>query len=213
LFTDVVTAVCEKVANSIGFVYWPCIRVHGRVHAVNYTVAYTGRVVYTTARTRPCIYGPYTVYTGHVHGHVRAVYTCRPTQPVYTAVYVYSLPMYTSRAHGRVHDHVHGLYTAVYMVVYVHVYTARTRPCTRAVFTAVYTIVYTNGRVRGPYTCIRPCSQPWLCTRTISTAVSTPRLCTGRVQAVYRPCTRHGRVARPLRPLDGRVQAVYNTKQ
>jgi len=32
LFTDVITTVCEKVANSIGFVYGPCIRVHNRVH-------------------------------------------------------------------------------------------------------------------------------------------------------------------------------------
>jgi len=32
LLTDVITTVCEKVVNSIGFVYRPCIRVHGRVH-------------------------------------------------------------------------------------------------------------------------------------------------------------------------------------
>jgi len=64
VFTNVITTVCEKVANSVGFVYGPCIRLHERVHG-RYTAVNTGRV-----------YGQYT-----------AVYTAQHTA-VYMVVYM-----------------------------------------------------------------------------------------------------------------------------
>jgi len=105
LFTNAITRVSEKVANSIGFVYGPCIRVHDRVQAVFmgvyrpstrpstrlYTAVYT--VVYKTvpgavymARTRPCIRSCH-LYTAcehsRVHGRLQSVYTAvsRCTRP------------------------------------------------------------------------------------------------------------------------------------
>jgi len=56
LFMDVITTVCEKVANSVSVIYWPCIRLHDRVrdrvdghvhgpYEAQYRAVYT--VVYT----------------------------------------------------------------------------------------------------------------------------------------------------------------------
>jgi len=113
---DVIKRVCEKVPNSIGFLYGPRIRVrpctsrvHGRVRAV-YTVV-------TTSCTR-------------------AVY--RLYMAVYTAVYKTCSPPCTGRVHGHCSTlytgRVHGLHMAVYTVVYtgcvpgcVHVYGPGTR--------------------------------------------------------------------------------------
>jgi len=138
--------VCEKVANSTGFVYGPRIRVHGRVQAVFTAVCGHStravRAVYTAQYT-----GVYTaVYTGRVSGRIRAVYTGRHghldgrvcIRPLHMAVYLY----------GRVH----GLYTAVYTVVYTCTWPlhGRVHGPSRPVYTAVYTTVYTA--VYGPCT-------------------------------------------------------------
>jgi len=154
LFTDVITTVCEKVENSIGFVYGPCMRCTSRVHGpcTRPCRVYTARTQPSTRpRTRPihdrtrrpCIrlyvHGPYT----GVHGSYMAVtrpYTGREgCTTMYTAVYkpctwsctrVYGPYMTVDTA--RVHNRVHG--TAVYTA----------RPCTRAC------------RIHG--TCTRPCT-------------------------------------------------------
>jgi len=85
LFTDVFKRDCEKVANSMGFVYGPCIhvrdrvdgrvlgRVLGRVHGpymAQHMAVYT--VMYTSC-TRLCTRAVYTV--GRVHGPYTAVKT------------------------------------------------------------------------------------------------------------------------------------------
>ena len=61
LFTDVITTACEKVANSVGFVY-------GRVYTC------------TRPCTRPCSSRVHGRVHGHVHGRVQVMYT-------YTAVF------------------------------------------------------------------------------------------------------------------------------
>jgi len=68
LFTDVITRVSDKFANSIGFAYVPYIRVYGRVQAVFtavYSAVYMGRVPGRVRVVYKAIYG-------HVHG--RALY-------------------------------------------------------------------------------------------------------------------------------------------
>ena len=87
MFTDVITTVCEKLANSIGFVYWPCIRLHDRIHGCGqavYIAVYTARY---TPRVHEHIYVQGHVYTDtartRVHGRIHGRVCIRP---VYTAV-------------------------------------------------------------------------------------------------------------------------------
>jgi len=140
--------------NTIGFVYAPCIRVHGHCTTVctsQYTAVYT--VVYTamyTGRNHGCVWAVYThtrPYTGRVH-----VYTARAHGFVHTALYTV-VSKSTRPVHGRFTGRVH-VYTTLYTAIrtgHVHggrvhdrvwtVYTAATRPCTRTVY--VYTTAYT----------------------------------------------------------------------
>jgi len=125
LFTDVITT----TVNSVGIVYEPCIRVHGRLHG-RYTALYVGT------------------------GHVQAVYTA-----VYTAAYTGRVHMIDGGPCTRVHDRVDAVYrlctvTAVYTartrsrsgrVTYT---CTRGRACMRHVYMAVY-----GGR---PWPCTRP---------------------------------------------------------
>jgi len=116
---------------------WPC-RVHGRAM---YTVVYTGRV----------------------HGHVRAVYTC--TRPCTRFVY--------GRVHGRAP------------------FTARIRPCNRHV-RAVYTCirsVYIQPYTRSACTVVYgPCPRP--CRRLCTGRVHTTWPCTWPVNTACTPHTR-----------------------
>jgi len=150
VYTDVIARVCEKVEHSIGFVYGPCIRVHGRVQAV-----FTAVAVYTacTLLLQSCTW----LCTRPVYTRERAMYTCA------------RLCTYTARVEGRlctwlVHTvrpltrpftgSVHGRYQAVYGPCR----RPCTRPCTsraRTVSTAMYTTMPTavngpcTGRVHG----------------------------------------------------------------
>jgi len=172
------TRVCETVANSICFIYGPCVRVHDRVaykpcwrslhrhvhgqlHAlytavctVVYTAVYTGRVhVYTTvytAVTPPCTRAMYTAVHGRQHGPVHG----SVDGPASIAVYTCTRPCTQPYKHK---GYVCGSVRAMYMAV--------TKPCTgreHAGYTAVYT-------------CARPCTWPYMYTTRIR----------GRVQAVY----------------------------
>jgi len=138
MFTDVITTVCEKLANSIGFVYWPCIRLHDRIHGCGqavyiavYTARYTPRVhsLYTavpyTATDAARIYNTAlyaTVYTAVYTGRVR----------IYVSLYVYMF-VYTAVCHGRLHGRVQIVNTARTRVHgRIH-----GRVCIRPVYTAV----------------------------------------------------------------------------
>jgi len=161
------TRVCETVANSICFIYGPCVRVHDRVaykpcwrslhrhvhgqlHAlytavctVVYTAVYTGRVhVYTTvytAVTPPCTRAMYTAVHGRQHGPVHG----SVDGPASIAVYTCTRPCTQPYKHK---GHVCGSVRAMYMAV--------TKQCTgreHAGYTAVYT-------------CARPCTWPYMYT-------------------------------------------------
>jgi len=96
LFTDVITTVCEKVANSIGFVYGRCLYVHDRVH---------GRVqAVFRAVTPPCTRASYTAMYA---AQYTAVYMV-----VYTVVYTRTRPVHSR---GLCICPVHGHYAAVYV--------------------------------------------------------------------------------------------------
>ena len=111
LFTDVITTVCHKVANYVGFVYRPCIRVHDRVH---------GRVQAVFTAVTPPVHGPvHGRLHGRVHGCVPAVNMAVLYRPCTRAIYVHG-PWKRS------------VYTVVYGIW--HVYTAcRARTCLRPV--------------------------------------------------------------------------------
>jgi len=78
---DISIRVCQKVAYSIDFVYWPSIRVHGHLHG----------------RVHGCVYGlclwP---CTGLVHDRVHHR-VHGGVQALYTAVYVGRVHVYTAR--------------------------------------------------------------------------------------------------------------------
>ena len=121
----------EKHANSIGFVYRPCIRVHGRIRGPWLCT----RAMYTCTRpfTSPCtravsmaVYGPCT--------RTRPC-TGRPCVRPCTHSSACMPPVYTAcpcRVHGRLHDvytgRVGAMYT--YATVYMAVYTVVYGPCT-----------------------------------------------------------------------------------
>jgi len=111
LFTDVITTVCEKVANSIGFVYGPCLCVQ---YTALYMVVYM--VVYTCTRpVHGCGNGPCTQpSTDRVHGG-------RVQGRPYTAV-----------------DRVHAPYTAVTRPCTCREHGSYTRPCTRPIHNRVH---------------------------------------------------------------------------
>ena len=195
LFTDVITTVCEKVQNSVGFVYGPCRRAHdrvlGHVQAV-YTAVYrpSTRTVYTAVKIRQ----------DKIHGCIRAMYTTvrRPCTCVHDRIdgRVHWPCMYRARVHDRVQ------------------YTARTRPCTRPIQCRVhglYTAVYgVHGRVQV-YT-----NRTWLWTRPIVHSRVHDRV-HGRYSAVYvhgrvhtRPCTRPCTVNNTKQQLNNRSIVTEN---
>ena len=129
MFADVITTVCDKVANSIGILYGPCIRV-----ALHPTRQCTSRVygpvrVMHTARTQPCAQAvPPAVFGPCARPCTQAVYMHGRVHGPYTAVYG------TGCVHGRVHGCVR----------------RRTRPCMYTGRAHVYTTVYTAGCVNLP---------------------------------------------------------------
>jgi len=110
--TDVITRVCKKVANSMGFIYGPCTsRVHGRVRAVY------------TAVTLPC---------------TRAVYTACTRQSTRSCIRLctgaVSMAVYGPCTRPRINGHLHGRYGPCTRPLQHHVRVGNTavyRPCTR----------------------------------------------------------------------------------
>jgi len=136
LSTDVITRVYEKVANSVGYVYGPCIRVHDRVQAV-LTAKYTAC---TRPSTRSCtwlctravsmtMYGPCTrvnhVYTSMdtARAHRPCTRPCtwlstRPSTRPYTRLCTRAVSIALYGLCTRVHHPVHGSVRATYKAVY-----------------------------------------------------------------------------------------------
>jgi len=147
LFADLLTRVCEKDANSIGFMYGPCsvftvcihmalskVSVYGYVHGcVHGSCPWpcTGREhMYTTMCTAvyTAVYGSCTrPFTGRLHGCYKAVYRCtRPCTHL------------SDRVRTCVRTRI------VYTAVYVH------NPCTGLVHGRVTRTRSAHGRVNGP---------------------------------------------------------------
>ena len=201
----------EKHANSIGFVYGPGIRVHGRVHDQVHGRTVRGRVhVHTGPCTRvhdrlhrrvhgPCLW-PCTG-RAHVHDRVQAVRTdvygthgrlC--TRPCMYAARLHGMSVPSTRAStGRVHGPCRGhVHVRDCVQGRIHgslraVYTAVTTPCTGRLH--LCTVVYVHG------SCSRPCMytgrvHSHVCTRPVHMALYVYGLCTWPVHSrVHGPCT------------------------